>query len=334
MEIKKLVCPSCGAALDWNSSACSYCNTELRIFEEEGSALPLNLNIKDIELNVIHSDMDFWDATYKAIDAPYSYLKDRKSDLHSGQDCKSLCMGKKMGPMFKMFFETYLIPPSETFAMFLVINDEIKCYALLTSIRMILFRQVQLLSIPLENFISWRKEESPSGVRVPVLRYLSSGVEKEIRFFECDGCYPEDVFLSITAFKEWEDLKPLQRNLITLSRFKLNKTYKIQLKPLDASDIATGGAKKGCFIATACYGEYDHPIVMELRCFRDSCLYTTLAGRAFVRWYYQWSPAFASFVAKSRILKTLARVLIVTPALIMARSFNKNAQNNHAKNKA
>jgi hypothetical protein len=41
--------------------------------------------------------------------------------------------------------------------------------------------------------------------------------------------------------------------------------------------------------------------------------------------YYQWSPAFASLVARSGILKALARLLIVTPALTVARVINKTA---------
>lgn len=82
--------------------------------------------------------------------------------------------------------------------------------------------------------------------------------------------------------------------------------------------------KRGCFVATACYGDCDHPIVMELRHFRDAYLDTSKAGRAFVRTYYKWSPAFARFVAKNRILKTLARVLIVEPAVIIARALKRN----------
>jgi predicted RNA-binding Zn-ribbon protein involved in translation (DUF1610 family) len=77
--------------------------------------------------------------------------------------------------------------------------------------------------------------------------------------------------------------------------------------------------KSGCFIATACYGNYDHPVVMELRYFRDNCLETSTVGQAFVRWYYQWSPTFASLLAKNRMLKALARGMIVVPVVLIAR---------------
>lgn len=75
----------------------------------------------------------------------------------------------------------------------------------------------------------------------------------------------------------------------------------------------------GCFIATACYGDYSHPVVIELRRFRDDCLEASASGRRFVRWYYGWSPALASVVATNATLQTLARVIIVTPAVTVAR---------------
>ena len=103
----------------------------------------------------------------------------------------------------------------------------------------------------------------------------------------------------------------------------IEETPKLEQKPT-TDKMPEGKKKSGCFVATACYGNYDHPVVMELRHFRDDCLETSTAGRAFVRWYYQWSPAFASFVAKNKILKTLSRVLIVAPAVMIARAVKRN----------
>jgi len=82
---------------------------------------------------------------------------------------------------------------------------------------------------------------------------------------------------------------------------------------------ASSNAKSGCFVATACYGDYDHPAVMELRCFRDEYLEASRAGRASVRWYYNWSPAFARLVTSSSALRALAKVVIVLPATLIAR---------------
>ena len=117
----------------------------------------------------------------------------------------------------------------------------------------------------------------------------------------------------ITAIKELRSIRP---NLGLAEAKKLVEEAGVKMGTMTVT-------KGGCFVATACYENYDHPVVMELRHFRDDCLETSTTGRAFVRWYYQWSPVFANIVAKRKILKVFARVLIVTPALTVARFIKK-----------
>ena len=45
-------------------------------------------------------------------------------------------------------------------------------------------------------------------------------------------------------------------------------------------------ASGSCFVATACFGDYDHSTVMVLRQFRDLTLMENGAGRAFITFYY------------------------------------------------
>ncbi|MBP8961223.1 VCBS repeat-containing protein [Patescibacteria group bacterium] len=73
--------------------------------------------------------------------------------------------------------------------------------------------------------------------------------------------------------------------------------------PPPSPDEDGGGGGGGCFIATACFGSYDHPFVKVLRQFRDRCLLTNPLGQAFVRWYYRHSPAGAEFLNKYAVLK-------------------------------
>ncbi|WP_303814380.1 CFI-box-CTERM domain-containing protein [Selenomonas ruminantium] len=54
--------------------------------------------------------------------------------------------------------------------------------------------------------------------------------------------------------------------------------------------------KKGCFIATAVYGDYDAPEVRVLRCFRDNVLDKSALGRVFIRTYYAISPSIANWL--------------------------------------
>ena len=81
--------------------------------------------------------------------------------------------------------------------------------------------------------------------------------------------------------------------------------------------------KSGCFIATACYGDYNHPVVMELRCFRDAFLEQSSLGNIFIEWYYQWSPPVASYIADCKILQFLTRLLVVTPTLVIVRGISQ-----------
>lgn len=68
---------------------------------------------------------------------------------------------------------------------------------------------------------------------------------------------------------------------------------------------------KGCFIATAAYGYYDAPQVQALRDFRDRYLETNSAGRAFVRWYYEYGPIGAAALNEHPWLKPVVRTALM-----------------------
>jgi YVTN family beta-propeller protein len=74
---------------------------------------------------------------------------------------------------------------------------------------------------------------------------------------------------------------------------------------VSASTGSSGGS--GCFIATAAYGSAMAPQVAALREFRDRYLVTNAPGRAFVQWYYEWSPGAAALLRGDETLRGLAR---------------------------
>lgn len=75
------------------------------------------------------------------------------------------------------------------------------------------------------------------------------------------------------------------------------------------------GPKKGCFIATACYGDYDAPEVKLLRHYRDEILQQSAPGRAFIKAYYTFSPPLANVLSRSEKGKKIVRKYFLVPLL-------------------
>ena len=78
----------------------------------------------------------------------------------------------------------------------------------------------------------------------------------------------------------------------------------------ECSNQVSGPKKSDCFIATACYGDYDSPEVRVLRKYRDVVLSQSLVGNAFTKLYYHTSPPFASIISNSITLKKIVRVFL------------------------
>lgn len=78
------------------------------------------------------------------------------------------------------------------------------------------------------------------------------------------------------------------------------------------------GLKVSCFIATAAFGSPIEPHVMALRHFRDRYLQHSTLGRAFVRFYYRYSPPIAAVIAEHDWLRMLVRMLLTPLVLAIA----------------
>jgi hypothetical protein len=77
---------------------------------------------------------------------------------------------------------------------------------------------------------------------------------------------------------------------------------------LGAGQLISGSFKSGpCFVATAVYGDFEHPSVQVLRGFRDETLSTTWLGRQAIRLYYTLGPGLASIVNRLPVVKHMAR---------------------------
>ena len=66
-------------------------------------------------------------------------------------------------------------------------------------------------------------------------------------------------------------------------------------------------SNSGCYIATMVYKDYNHPQVMVLRNFRDNHLAEFFFGRAFIKFYYKYSPTWVLFLENKKIINDLIR---------------------------
>lgn len=84
--------------------------------------------------------------------------------------------------------------------------------------------------------------------------------------------------------------------------------------------------KEGCFIATACYGDYDAIEVITLRNYRDEYLLKNWLGTLFVKFYYAMSPSIAKQIEKSDKVKGFIRNRFLRPIVrkIQRKLSNKN----------
>ena len=78
-------------------------------------------------------------------------------------------------------------------------------------------------------------------------------------------------------------------------------------------ELSKSNKSSGCFIATACYGNYDSPEVLVLRVYRDEQFLTNWLGRLFVKFYYFVSPPLAKQIEKSEKVKSFIQKYFLKP---------------------
>ena len=87
----------------------------------------------------------------------------------------------------------------------------------------------------------------------------------------------------------------------------------------EPSKADINNSKSGCFIATACFGDYNAPEVLVLRSFRDTQLLRNPFGKLFVEFYYATSPFLAKIILKSDRLKIIVRHYFLNPIVTILR---------------
>jgi hypothetical protein len=100
-------------------------------------------------------------------------------------------------------------------------------------------------------------------------------------------------------------------------KIEINELNLLNTKNEISNSIRPENAK--CFIATAAMGSYDHPVVIDLRNFRDNWLLKREWGIKFTKWYYIYGEKAAKVIEQSTVLKRISYYLIVKPLQILTK---------------
>ena len=92
-----------------------------------------------------------------------------------------------------------------------------------------------------------------------------------------------------------------------------NERIRVKIDKMKADNASSSSSSGGCFVATATMGDYDHPVVLDLRTFRDETLKKTLFGKVFIKVYYTFGPYPAAIIAKSKKLRSLSLKYLIEP---------------------
>lgn len=109
----------------------------------------------------------------------------------------------------------------------------------------------------------------------------------------------------------WDDILIINQRLKETQftdEFKVNfiKNKLIQEFDKIISD-SPRNKKKGCYIATMAYGDYEHPQVLILRHFRDAVLDKSILGRLFIKTYYLYSPQLVEILKSQKLINSFIR---------------------------
>jgi len=114
--------------------------------------------------------------------------------------------------------------------------------------------------------------------------------------------FKEEFKILRTGIKREKEFKRYIINSICFSRCFSNSQLNIFFNKTSE--------KQSCFVATAVYGDQDHPQVQKLRNFRDAKLSRTLVGRHFIKFYYVVGPTLSLLPRSSKLTKSILRHIL------------------------
>ena len=134
--------------------------------------------------------------------------------------------------------------------------------------------------------------------RIIIKESLNVNVWKKLFEQYCSGYYSDYFFMQSSCCPQ--EIKEKVKREVEKRNREIEKNIRKQ-------------QKSGCFVATACYDNYDAPEVLVLRAYRDEYLLTNWLGILFVKFYYFISPPLAKQIEKSEKIKKFIREHFLKP---------------------
>jgi len=122
-----------------------------------------------------------------------------------------------------------------------------------------------------------------------------------------------------------DKLKPFGNSFEFFSKTQFEKELKIH-GLIDKQGEIEEIIKKaeGCFIASATYGDHNHPTIIFLRHFRNSVLSTHPVGITFIKHYYHISPTVANLIKKHPSLIKLSMIILENISRLLMHIFERH----------
>jgi cold shock CspA family protein len=121
--------------------------------------------------------------------------------------------------------------------------------------------------------------------------------------------YKADLALVVIPFFTKNE-EEFEINLKEIESLKVKVTSASNRQQAILEEERTQQYNKGCFIATAIYGDQDCPEVWEFRQYRDVYLRKRILGRLFIKLYYKVSPSLSKYLSKSDVLIGFIRIVL------------------------
>lgn len=134
---------------------------------------------------------------------------------------------------------------------------------------------------------------------------LKSKIDDALSVMSVIGC------LTMSA----QERKRFNENKATLSNMRdqvaqIDRTIRTSTQTYSGGGSSTSPSSGGCYIATMVYGDYDHPQVLVLRDFRDNVLRKSMLGRAFIKFYYRYSPTWVEYLKNCKKINGFIRIML------------------------